>query len=82
MQHLPLLLLLTQPWQAAGSCGGSPCVVVAPNHVCPPGTVQPDCHPEYHPRGSYPSRNETIEPTRMINVKTDYNATGDGTTGR
>ena len=54
--------------------------VVEGKEPCPAGTVEPDCHPVFHPRGHFPSTNQSLNPTRMINVKTDFNATGDGAT--
>ena len=41
---------------------------------------RPGCQPPYHPPRHFPSANESLSPTRFINVKTDFNATGDGNT--
>ena len=38
------------------------------------------CKPPYHPPGTYHSANQSLSPTRFVNVKTDFNATGDGNT--
>ena len=67
------MLLATLPLVVAAAAA-------AAKQPCPPGTVEPDCHPVFHPRGHFPSKNESLNPTRMINVKTDFNATGDGST--
>ena len=67
------MLLATLPLVVAAAAA-------AAKQPCPPGTVEPDCHPVFHPRGHFPSKNQSLNPTRMINVKTDFNATGDGST--
>jgi hypothetical protein len=38
------------------------------------------CFYDTHDGQHFPSHNESLNPTRMINVKTDFNATGDGAT--